>query len=268
MAIRVAAFALACRACSGLHLTVPPLRRRDAILGFAAATSSACLPAHAAETVKVYFGAGCFWHVQHELFGEEIGSLQRSPMQATVVTGYAGGRGQSADGRVCYHNKEKVGDYGKLGHAEVVQVEIPASAYPQFCTKFFSLFGKEGLRHDPKDRGGEYRSVLGLPGGETSPMYAAVTRAAAASPGGMTLARGQGDDPDTFNEKLVYVYDSNAFPFYPAELYHQFHNDYFGNIRPGEPVTYGKDYNTLQRSLSKAGVLADTGCPAPPRYML
>ena len=97
-------------------------------------------PADAATTMmKVYFGAGCFWHVQHELYGEEVATLQRSPMAATAITGYAGGRGPAADGRVCYHNKQGVADYGVLGHAEAVQVEIPASAFPQFCSKYFSL---------------------------------------------------------------------------------------------------------------------------------
>lgn len=275
MVVRTAAFLLACSACHCAHVpsTIPKARRREVIaLGVSAISSPVALislPAIAEPSIQVYFGAGCFWHVQHELFGEETaGTLQRNSLQATVATGYAGGLGTSADGKVCYHNKDGVADYGKLGHAECVQVEIPASAFPQFCTKYFSLFGKDGVRHDPKDRGGEYRSILGLAGGERSPMYAAVKKAAAESPGGMQLARGRGDEPDTFNERLVYVYDSDAFPFYPAELYHQFHNDYLGNLRPGEPVSYGKAYNSLQQSLSKAGVLADTGCPPPPRYML
>lgn len=234
----------------------------------ATGTSASAAAAEVQPTMKVYFGAGCFWHVQHELYGEEVATLQRSPMAVTAITGYAGGRGAAPDGRVCYHNKQQVADYGALGHAEVVQVEIPVSAFGDFCIKYFALFGTDGLRHDTKDRGAEYRSVLGLPGGESSPLYAAVKQAAADSPGGLTLARGQGEDGDTFSDKTVYVYDSNAFPFFPAELYHQFHNDYLGNIRPGEPLNYGKSYNALQQSLSKAGALPDTGCPAPPRYML
>jgi hypothetical protein len=111
--------------------------------------------------------------------------------------------------QVCYHNMQNFADYGKLGHAEAVQLEIPESELPSFCQKYFELFGTRGYRHDPQDRGGEYRSVLGLPGGVDSPMFSVVEEAAAKSPGGMRLAKGRGDEPDTIGDKLVLVYDSN-----------------------------------------------------------
>ena len=41
---------------------------------------------------------------------------------------------------------------------------------------------------------------------------------AAANAKGMKLAPGQGNDPDTLGKKLVYVMDSNVFPFYQAEV--------------------------------------------------
>ena len=47
--------------------------RRDA-LGLVAASAGAVAspqPVLADPSIKVYFGAGCFWHVQHELVGEE-----------------------------------------------------------------------------------------------------------------------------------------------------------------------------------------------------
>lgn len=50
------------------------------------------------------------------------------------------------------------------------------------------------------------------------------------------------------------MYDSDKFPFYPAELYHQFHNDFMS-------PPYGAAYNKLASSLEKAGVLRETGCP-------
>ena len=40
----------------------------------------------------------------------------------------------------------------------------------------------------------------------------------------------------------------------PAELYHQFHDDFMG-------PPYGRAYNALNPSLYKAGVLKTTGCP-------
>ena len=50
------------------------------------------------------------------------------------------------------------------------------------------------------------------------------------------------------------VYDSNAFPFYAGERYHQFHNDFMG-------PAYGKAYNDLQKSAVQAGAIKLTGCP-------
>lgn len=40
----------------------------------------------------------------------------------------------------------------------------------------------------------------------------------AASNHGMTLVDGKGNDPDTLGKRIVYVMDSNAFPFYQAEV--------------------------------------------------
>lgn len=205
-------------------------------------------------TMKVYFGAGCFWHVQHEFVGEEVAALKRGPTTISAVSGYAGGQRLGPNGKVCYHNMQNFADYGKLGHAEAVQLEIPESELPRFCKKYFELFGTRGYRHDPQDRGGEYRSVLGLPGGVDSPMFSVVEEAAAKSPGGMRLAKGRGDEPDTIGDKLVLVYDSNTFPFYAGELYHQFHNDFMG-------PAYGQSYNALLTSRFKAGAIGTTGCP-------
>ena len=107
-------------------------------------------------------------------------------------------------------------------------------------------------RVDPMDRGGEYRSLLGLPGGSSHPSYQAVEVAANAK--GMTLALGKGNDPDTIGTKMVYVYDSTKFPFYQAEVYHQFHNDF-------QSPAYGKAYNELANVAFEDGRVKSTGCP-------
>jgi len=174
--------------------------------------------------------------------------------QITSLTGYAGGLRTGDGGKVCYHNPYGIGDYGKYGHAEAVQLEIPKSQLARFSKKYFDLFGTRGYRHDPQDRGGEYRSVLGLPGGTDSPLFPVVQKAAEESPGGMKLFLGKGDEPDTIGNKAVLVYDSNKFPFYPGELYHQFHNDFMG-------PPYGKQYNELLNTQFAAGKLSKTGCP-------
>lgn len=67
--------------------------------------------------VPVYFGVGCFWHVQHELVSAEQKILSRTDDQITSRTGYAGGTKSFIDktGRdiVCYHNIQGLGDYGE-----------------------------------------------------------------------------------------------------------------------------------------------------------
>ena len=182
-------------------------------------------------------------------------TLKRSSSQITAVSGYAGGQRLGDGGRVCYHNFKRFADYGQMGHAEAVQVEIPSKALPQFARRYFNLFGSRGYRHDPQDRGGEYRSVLGLPGGQDSPYYEVIRQAASQSP--MNLVAGRGDEPDTIGDKSILVYDSKKFPFYPAELYHQFHDDFMG-------PPYGKAYNAINPTLYKAGMLKNTGCPDSP----
>lgn len=71
-------------------------------------------------------------------------------------------------------------------------------------------------RADPMDKGGEYRSLSGLPGGTKHPQYQLVQAAGEAR--GMILKDGKGNDPDTLGKRIVYVMDSNKFPFYQAEV--------------------------------------------------
>ena len=115
------------------------------------------------ETIDVYFGCGCFWHVQHEFVEAEKKILKRSNADLTSRAGYAGGRAK--DNLVCYHNARNVGDYGKLGHAEVVALSIPSSKFKDFAEEYFRLFDKDGNRPDQfGDRGPEYRNLVGIPG--------------------------------------------------------------------------------------------------------
>ena len=83
-------------------------------------------------------------------------------------------------------------------------------------------------------------------------MYSQVE--AAGKEKGFTLEAGRGNDPDTFGKKLVYVYDSNKFPFYQAEVYHQYHNDF-------QSPPYGRAYNELANVALEDGRIQPTGCP-------
>ena len=174
--------------------------------------------------------------MQHEFVEAERKLLGRGDKELTSLTGYAGGKSTDKEGRVCYHNFQSIADYGKLGHGEVVGMKIPQSSIGDFAKEYFDLFTPKGERVDPGDRGGEYRSLIGLPGGVKNPRYAEVEAAATAK--GMTLEAGKGNDPDTLGKKLVFVYDTAKFPFYQAEVYHQFHNDF-------QSPAYGKKYNDL-----------------------
>jgi hypothetical protein len=174
-----------------------------------AAATSTVSPALAAEDVQdVYFGVGCFWHIQHEFIEAERKLLGRSDHELTAATGYAGGK---SNDKVCYHNLQFIADYGKLGHGEVVGIKLPQDKIVDFARVYFSLFSPSGDRVDPQDRGGEYRSLLGLPGGTAHPLYPKVDAVAAEA--GFKLEPGKGNDPDTLGKKLVYVYDTKQFPF-------------------------------------------------------
>jgi peptide methionine sulfoxide reductase MsrA len=160
----------------------------------------------------VYFGVGCFWHIQHEFVQAERDLLGRNDHQLTSKAGYAGGRSTDREGRVCYHNLQFVADYGKLGHGEAVGMTLPEDKIADFAQVYFDLFDPRTKdRVDPGDRGGEYRSVVGLPGGTQHPVYPKVETIAAQA--GFKLKEGKGDDPDTFGKQIVYVYDTAKFPF-------------------------------------------------------
>jgi hypothetical protein len=93
----------------------------------------------------VYFGVGCFWHIQHEFVVAERELLRRSDAELTSLTGYAGGNAVGSDGRVCYHNLRSVADYGKLGHGEVVSMRLPKDRIVEFSAVYFSLFNPNTL---------------------------------------------------------------------------------------------------------------------------
>lgn len=245
----------------------PGLQRRQAVMqGAAALLFSGGLgvageaAADESEEVDVYFGVGCFWHVQHEFVEAEKRVLGRSDEQLTSLAGYAGGRRVGVDrqrpdraqGLVCYHNMMGVADYGKLGHGEVVGMRIPVSSYSSFVSTYLSLFDRGGDRPDKGDRGPEYRHLVGMPGGVNSKLFRELEQQAE---GRWSLDEGKGDDGDNLGKKGIWVMDSANFPFYRGEVYHQYHDGFM----PGED--YPREYNSLAARAVKAGKLDSTGCP-------
>lgn len=132
-------------------------------------------------------------------------------------------------------------------------VRIPPASVGDFATDYAALFDKRGDRPDKLDLGPEYRSLVGLPGGVDSPVYAPLETALKTK--GLEAKPGKGNDPDTLGKQIVWVYDTKKFPIYQAEIYHQFHDGFF----PGE--NYPFSYNDLNIAAFKAGRLQDTGCP-------
>jgi len=212
------------------------------------------------EEIEVYFGCGCFWHVQHEFVEAERRILKRSDSELTARTGYAGGTGGAKDGKVCYHNSKRVSDYGSLGHAEVVRLRIPPSSFPQFCEEYAKLFDKNGSRPDQDgDKGSEYRNLVGFPGGaadssDASSKYVKqLIEASKATGDKLAFAKGNGDDPD--RRALVSIMDTANYPFFVSEQYHQFHDGFL----IGE--NYPDSYNKIADQLAKANTLGASGCP-------
>jgi hypothetical protein len=125
-----------------------PTNNRRAFLqqSIAGAAAALTLPrsATASDLQDVYFGAGCFWHVQHEFVLAERNLLNRKDSELTSRTGYAGGSKTDDEGRVCYHNFQGVADYGKFGHGEVVGMTIPEDKVGDFAVEYFKLFGDKG----------------------------------------------------------------------------------------------------------------------------
>lgn len=194
------------------------------------------------ECVSLYFGVGCFWHIQYEFIHAEETILKRHGANLTSITGYAASTGD----RFCYKD-------GK-DHAEVVDLVVPRSAVFDIAAAYWKMFvGKD--RSHTGDKGPNYRAVIGLPGGMQSPLIADIK---ASQEGNVAqtfeLRAGSGDDPDTLGSAHVWVYDSNVFPFRQAELYHQFHDDYL----PGG--NYEESYNSLKYTLLCSGRLSPTQC--------
>jgi len=207
--------------------------------------------ARAESDVGVFFGQGCFWHVQHEVVKKEISFLGRDGSSVTALVGYAGGTKVGDKGRVCYHNIAMAPDYGSMGHTEVVNVKIPESKLGEFAKDYLDEAAKSKYgRHDPQDRGTEYRSAIGLPGGMDSPLFKQIE---AANEGRLQLLRGMGNDEDTVGTKKVWVYDSDKFPFYQGEIYHQFHDDMADK--------YGDKYHKMKDSAFSRGSLKSVECP-------
>eukprot|EP00040_Diaphanoeca_grandis_P029760 m.175001 g.175001 ORF g.175001 m.175001 type:complete len:497 (-) comp31794_c0_seq1:75-1565(-) len=208
----------------------------------------------------VYFGNGCFWHTQYDMYEAELeGPFDRSENHTTARTGYAGSVGHGYHGQVCYERSSSPttpkGTYygeprlGGLGYAEAVQVvldvdtQVATAEFTALVKKYFQAYAvKDGVwqRQDPQDGGQDYRSVIGMPCGINSPLFSIVQHHNVHN---FTLVEGKGGlVSDTAGEGVVYIYDTGEFPFYRAEQYHQYHaNTVLGRFLPDSYLVYAKN---------------------------
>eukprot|EP00439_Symbiodinium_sp_Y106_P062727 s737_g9.t1 len=174
---------------------------------------------------------------------------------------YAGGVRQNRT-RVC---TEKAGE---MGYAEVTQLQLPRRPssdgsllspsetryFRGLVRSFLSTFkGPAGARQRPGEeveKGGRYRSCLGLPGGKASGLFTVVE--AENSDFLMDLRQGSGGDPDVSN--VLWIYDSDKFPFVQAEQYLQFH----AGPRGSNASWY---VGCLRKAFLETGLIPPTGCP-------
>lgn len=207
-------------------------------------------------SIQLYFGNGCFFAHQYLLvkqFEESI--LGRENQNVTSIVGYAGSQHTGANGSACYHNSKNWSDYGVLGHAEVVEVDVPVDSLESAFKVYFDSFAELGegkwTRPDYYDQGAEYRSLIGIPGGLANSKV--VTAMREANVHNLTLESGHGSDPDTFAMNTVFVMDTSKFPFIQGELCLQFHDD--------SRAKYPQSYHGLARDLQANGRLKSTQCP-------
>eukprot|EP00887_Chlorella_sp_A99_P003059 scaffold9.g3059.t1 len=142
----------------------------------AAAAASAGSQEEGGDIMPMLFGNGCYWGRQYDFVQAEE-AMGRKGGDVSAVVGYAGGRLASPDGRVCYHFAPPQTLYERLGHAEVVQVELRGGEaakreqYRKFAQTYFSQAGLPSgkmQRQDPLDAGPAYRCGAAGTGGETS----------------------------------------------------------------------------------------------------
>mmetsp|Transcript_10091 Transcript_10091/g.17331 ORF Transcript_10091/g.17331 Transcript_10091/m.17331 type:complete len:254 (-) Transcript_10091:810-1571(-) len=209
------------------------------------------------DEVLVYVGNGCFWGRQKDFVDMERQDLGRSDEEVTAITGYAGGH--TARGLpVCYYSGRADTHYDRLGHAEVTQIALVGGGAERstqmrlLAKRYFSQFNKArgGMeRLDPQDKGLGYRNVVGVPGGVAGPLFHDF---ASMNLNNMVLVEGEGGEPDTLN--TVFVMDSEQFPFFQAEMYHQFHH--------GLGHQFDREYTyDLRLKQARAGRVKRTACP-------
>ncbi|CAK9079961.1 Hypothetical protein SCF082_LOCUS38141, partial [Durusdinium trenchii] len=206
----------------------------------------------------VYFGNGPFAHLQHDFANLELEKrvFKRNLSQVTSLAGYAGS--EPRVGGVCYNTSDER-DHAKLGFAEVTAVRVAGEDQFRYLVSHFlkTFHGPEGARDrpQPEQKGLQFRSCIGIPGGREGTLFSTIQRENANF--SMDLRVGGGKDPDAFN--VIWIYDTTSFPFLRAEQYLQF-------VRDSDDDDDKKYHGCLRNLQLHQGVIEPTGCPewSPP----
>ena len=217
-------------------------------------------------TVQIYLANGCYWERQWAYYEVETThpAFSRSDANFSAKVGYAGGTRAGNGAPVCYHSGD-ARDYSRIGMAEATRVVLDRSNAENQMKALARDFSTPSLAHLANERA----RILGTgarPTGQWSACRAAHLRLstpifAAENTFNMQLNPGRGGDADALN--VVYVYDSDLFPFFDGEVYHQAHCNFF--MSSGMP--YPKTYTAGVWSQHKAGggyygnLWTPTGCP-------
>jgi methionine-R-sulfoxide reductase len=232
---------------------------------FTAASSPPPPPPPPPPPTPVYFGAGCYWHTNYDMYvveSDPSGPFRRGFAEITSHVGYGGGPTAGAGGLVCYHGGPPGTLYEDLHFAESTEVILDGDSQSQ-TAQFNSLLAAyfeefqtpSNQRQDPQDWGPPYRNNIGIPGGIHGDLYSLI---AAANTRHMPLVEGHGA-ADTLDEQTIYVYDTASFPFYRGEQYHQFHSN--NVLRRALPANYT---GALKETQARLGLIDPTGCPDYP----
>ena len=143
-------------------------------------------------TEKAWFGAGCFWGVEH--------AFRKVDGVKDAVSGFMGGELENPSyQQVCT---------GQTGHVEIVQVEYDPQkvSYEQLLETFWGVHDPTQLNRQGPDIGEQYRSVI---------FFGDEAQKAAAE-----RSKTEQDASGRFGRAIVTAVEP-AEDFYRAEEYHQ-----------------------------------------------
>jgi len=184
-------------------------------------------PGWCSSFISVYFGSACAQLTQRDLISvERRPPFSRSMDSVTAKVGYATGRSIPEGYSVCYYNAPLESYYEDYAYAQVVEVLLDikneTSQFAAVFSEYFNIVAEISTNLKSSAFLRRKRNVVGVPGGFDGP-YKNMLESISTS----RLPLAQGDrDLTWFDDSVVYVYDSDEFPFFLGETYTQWHDNF------------------------------------------